>query len=121
MCDTGGIMASQASNGCDDIEGQLEFRVRSLEKERDQLKANNERLRDVLMQRDGGVHDSDCDIKYGRKFCTCLHNETIKLLKEAKEQSLAEIQSKAVEEYGEHISQEKNVLTPEAYAQKLRE
>jgi hypothetical protein len=71
-----------------------------------ELKAMVERLRDVLMQRDGGVHDVDCKINRGRE-CNCMHNEAVLLLHQAPPQALTAhdnaIRVETIEEVASHF------------------
>jgi len=50
-----------------------------LMKDNAQLKAQNAKLRETLICRDGGVHDDDCKI-YRDRGCNCGHGEVIRVL-----------------------------------------
>jgi len=67
-----------------------------VKREFDKLLANNARLRDMLMQRDGGSHDIDCK-KHRGMPCNCMHDDVLNLLSETPDQSLNEIKAAAIE------------------------
>lgn len=95
-----------------------------------QLKAHVERLREALIQRDGGAHDTDCLSRNGRA-CNCCHDAAIATLNATPKQSLylhdVDVIYKAIDTLREsdHIHNDNGyehiyIKTLEEYADQLR-
>jgi hypothetical protein len=50
----------------------------------ERLRVENENLRELLLERDGGVHDSDCPARWPEEYrnpvCKCGHDEAVRAL-----------------------------------------